>query len=135
LDYGTNIISTYSLALKAEYRFEDCNGNKTSKNFQGNSDLDGELYGDADIDDGRIEYGLRLKGSGGMVIPHNLELDLVDNLTISLWIKADKIGRSALIVKGGGDGEYRKFGSNAEYSITLWDDGRVKYKHNGSWQE
>ncbi len=23
------------------------------------------------------------------------------------------------------------FGSNAEYSITLWDDGRVKYKHNG----
>ncbi len=45
--------------------------------------------------------------------------------------KGCKIGRSALIVKGGGDGEYRKFGSNAEYSITLWDDGRVKYKHNG----
>jgi len=120
-----------SFALKAEYRFEDCRGVKTVKNFEGNDKLDGKLFKDAKIDIGKIKYGLNLNGNGGMFVPHDKELDLIDNLTISFWLKPKKREREALIVKGAGDGDDRKYGSSAEYSIVLWEDGRIKYKHNG----
>ena len=121
-----------SFALRAEYRFEDCNGIKNSKDFQGDSNLDGVLRGDAKIDTGKIKYGLSLNGNGGMFISHSTKLDLVDNLTISFWVNPKKREREALIVRGGGKGDDREFGSRAEYSLVLWEDGRFKYKHNGT---
>jgi len=123
---------TNSFALKAEYRFEDCNGAKTTQNFEGDSALDGKLVGDAKVDTGKILYGLNLNGVGGMFVPHNNELDLIENLTITFWVYPTKREREALIVKGAGEGDDRKFGSNAEYSIVLWEDGKIKYKHNGT---
>ncbi len=35
------LVTVNSFALKAEYRFEDCNRDSSSKNFTGDSDLDG----------------------------------------------------------------------------------------------
>ena len=50
LTIGVLLVSTtaMSFALKAEYRFELCNGDRTTKNYQ-NGGLDGNLGGDANI--------------------------------------------------------------------------------------
>ncbi len=124
------LVTVNSFALKAEYRFEDCNRDSSSKNFTGDSDLDGNLDGNAKIGTGKIVYGLNLDGNGYMSVPHNSELDLVNNLTISFWVYPKNRDRQALIVKGNGVGDDRKFGSGAEYSLVLWEDGKFKYKHN-----
>ena len=121
-----------SFALKAEYRFETCNGQPTTENYQG-TNLDGNLTGDAKItlNDGKIKNALTFFGNGAMSVEHNSNLDLIENLTISFWVNPNQIKRQALISKGNGSGENRKFGSNAEYSLVLWEDGKFKYKHNG----
>jgi hypothetical protein len=119
-----------SFALKAEYRFEACNGSATTKNHQG-SGLDGTLSGDANITlgNGKIQNALTLSGDGMMSVEHSLDLDLIENLTIAFWVKPQENRRQALIVRGGGSG---KFGSNAEYSLVLWENGKFKYKHNNT---
>jgi len=117
-----------SFALKAEYRFEDCNGDASTNNTQGTT-LVGDLSGDAKIalNGGKIENGLMLSGDGAMSIEHDPNLDLIHNLTITFWVKPQENKRQALIVRGGNSG---KAGSNAEYSLVLWEDGKFKYKHN-----
>ena len=133
---GVLLVSTtaMSFALKAEYRFELYNGNATTKNHQ-NIGLDGTLDGDANIsiNNGKIQNGLSLSGNGMMSVEHDDDLDLVNNLTISFWVNPKENQRQALITKGEGDSNTsnRKFGSNAEYSLVLWEDGKFKYKHNG----
>ena len=58
LTIGVVLISTTinSFALKAEYRFENCDGTITTKNNQGSS-LNGVLSGDAEVtvDGGKIK--------------------------------------------------------------------------------
>jgi hypothetical protein len=136
LTIGVLLVSTtaMSFALKAEYRFELCNGDGTTKNYQ-NGGLDGNLGGDANIsiNGGKIQNGLSLSGDGMMSVEHNANLDLVNNLTIAFWVNPNKNQRQALISRGGGDTNItnRKFGSNAEYSLVLWENGKFKYKHNG----
>ncbi len=128
------LTTAISFALKAEYRFELCDGNETTKNHQ-NTGLDGTLGGDANIsiNGGKIQNGLSLRGNGMMSVKHNANLDLVNNLTISFWVNPKENTRQALISRGGGDTNTtnRKFGSSAEYSLVLWEDGKFKYKHNG----
>jgi len=126
LTIGVLLVSTtaMSFALKAEYRFELCNGDGTTKNYQ-NGGLDGNLGGDANIsiNGGKIQNGLSLSGDGMMSVEHNANLDLVNNLTIAFWVNPNKNQRQALISRGGGDTNItsRKFGSNAEYSLVLWE--------------
>jgi hypothetical protein len=122
-----------SFGLKAEYRFEECNGDATVKNFRGNG-LDGNLSGDAkvSIDSGKVKNSVSFLGNGIMSVEHNPNLDLVNNLTITFWVKPTKKQRQALISRGGGSGKNRKYGSHAEYSLVLWEDGKFKYKHNGT---
>ena len=116
---GMLLVSTtgMSFALKAEYRFELCNGNATTKNHQSNTALDGTLGGDANIsiNGGKIKNSLALSGHGMMSIEHNENLDLVQSLTISFWVYPTENKRQALISRGGGDTNItnRKFGSNA----------------------
>ncbi|NOZ90824.1 MAG: hypothetical protein GXO60_06035 [Epsilonproteobacteria bacterium] len=121
-----------SFALKAEYRFETCSGEPTTKNYQGTG-LDGNLSGDAKVtlNDGQIKNALTFDGNGAMSVEHDSNLDLVENLTISFWVNPSQIKRQALISRGDGSGDDRKYGSNAEYSLVLWEDGKFKYKHNG----
>ncbi len=129
---GVVLISTTinSFALKAEYRFEDCSGNPTTKNNQ-TLKLDGKLSGDAKIvNSGKIKNGLNLSSNGAMSIKHDSNLDLIESLTISFWIYPKEYKREALIVKGNGGGD--EAGANAEYSLVLWEDGKFKYKHNGT---
>jgi len=131
---GILLVSTtiMSFGLKAEYRFEECNGDATAKNFQGTG-LDGNLSGDAKItENGKIINSITFLGNGIMSVEHNPNLDLINNLTITFWVKPTKKQRQALISRGNGTGENRKYGSNAEYSLTLWEDGKFKYKHNGT---
>ncbi len=129
---GVVLISTTinSFALKAEYRFENCDGSATTKNNQSLS-LNGVLSGDAKvtINDGKIKNGLTLSGNGMMSVEHNSNLDLIQNLTITFWVNPEDRKREALIVKGDGGG---KAGANAEYSLVLWEDGKFKYKHNNT---
>ncbi len=119
-----------SFALKAEYRFEDCSGSATTKNNQPLK-LDGKLSGDAKIvDSGKIKNGLSVSGNGAMSVKNDCNLDLIDSLTISFWIYPNEHKREALIVKGNGGGD--EAGANAEYSLVLWENGKFKYKHNGT---
>ena len=123
------VSATNSFALKVEYRFEDSSGKPTTQNNQ-LLKLDGNLSGDAKIvDSGKIKNGLSISGNGGMSVKHDNALDIVDNLTITFWIYPNEYKREALIVKGNGVGD--KYGANAEYSLVLWEDGRLKYRHNG----
>ncbi len=129
---GVVLISTTinSFALKAEYRFENCDGSATTKNNQ-SSLLNGVLSGDAEVtlNNGKIKNALTLSGDGMMSIKHNSNLDLIQNLTITFWVNPKEKKRQALIVKGDGGG---KAGANAEYSLVLWEDGKFKYKHNNT---
>jgi hypothetical protein len=129
---GVVFISTTinCFALKAEYRFENCDGSATSKNHQGGG-LNGTLKGDAKItlNGGQIQNGVTLSGDGMMSVSHSSKLDLIENLTISFWVNPKQKERQALIVKGGVGSD--KSGANAEYSLVLWEDGKFKYKHNG----
>ena len=119
-----------SFALKAEYRFEDCKGNPTTKNNQPLK-LDGKLGGDAKIvKSGKIKNGLSFSSNGVMSVKHDCNHDLIDSLTISFWIYPKEHKREALIVKGNGGGD--EAGANAEYSLVLWENGKFKYKHNGT---
>ncbi len=129
---GVVLISTTinSFALKAEYRFEDCSGGATTKNNQPLK-LDGKLSGDAKIvKSGKIKNGLSLSSNGAMSVKHDCNHDLIDSLTISFWIYPKEHKREALIVKGNGGGD--EAGANAEYSLVLWENGKFKYKHNGT---
>jgi len=127
------VTTVMSFGLKAEYRFEECNGGATTKNFVGTG-LDGNLSGDAkvSIDSGKVKNSISFLGNGIMSVEHSPDLDLVNNLTITFWVNPTKQQRQALISKGGGSGDNRKYGSDAEYSLTLWEDGKFKYKHNGT---
>ena len=118
-------------ALRAEYRFEKCDGSATTRSSATISSLIGKLTGDANItiNGGQIKNGLRVFGNGAMSIEHNKALDLVQDLTIAFWVNPEDKKRQALIVKGGGSG---RAGSDAEYSLVLWENGKFKYKHNGT---
>jgi len=126
-------MSVMSFGLKAEYRFETCSGEATLKNHLGTG-LDGNLSGDAEItvDNGKIKNGLNMSGDGMMSIDQNVNLDLVENLTIAFWINPSEIKKQALITKGLGSGSGRKYAANAEYFLIMQDDGKIGYKHNGS---
>ena len=123
--------TTISFALKAEYRFEKCDGTATLENHAG-SGLDGALSGDANISlgDGKIENALILSGNGMMSVEHSSQLDLVKDLTISFWIKPSEIKKQALVTRGLGVGTYRRYASNAEYFIKMLDGGQLTYRHS-----
>ena len=90
---GVLLVATtiMSFALKAEYRFEKCDGSASLENHAGNT-LVGELSGDANISlgDGKIVNALSLSGDGMMSVEHNANLDLVNNLTIAFWVNPNK---------------------------------------------
>ncbi len=120
------ITTLMSFGKLADYRFSECSG-ISIKNHVGNS-LDGVLSGNVSLAEG--ESSLSFSSQGKMVVEHSSRLDLTKNLSIAFWIKPLVFKRQALIVRGEGDGSDRKYGSNAEYSLVLWEDGRFKYKHN-----
>jgi len=115
-----------SFGKLADYHFNECSG-EIVKNSVSDS-LNGRVLGDANLTRG--ESSLSFSGHGKMVVDHSNRLDLVENLTIAFWVNPSVFKRQALIVKGGGSGDDRKYGSNAEYSLVLWEDGKFKYKHN-----
>ena len=121
------IITVVGSAKKADYRFEGCSGGNIIENHAG-STLLGTLEGDATLTDG--ESTLSLFGDGKMSVEHNSNLDLVKDLTIAFWVNPLEYKRQALITRGEGSGDNRNYGSNAEYSLILWEDGKFKYKHN-----
>jgi hypothetical protein len=133
LTIGVILVSTsvMSFALKAEYRFEKCDGSVTLENHAG-SGLDGSLSGDAQIfmDGGKIENGLNFQGAGVMSVEQNANLDLDNHLTIAFWIKPSVLRKQALITKGLGTGSSRKYAGNAEYYIVMKEDGKIYYHHN-----
>jgi len=122
------IMSVSSFAKLAEYRFTECQGVTIANSV--NSDLNGTLGGDAVLVEG--ESALAFAGQGEMVVEHDDRLDIVGDLTIAFWVNPASMGRQALIVRGDGEGNEsdRLYGSNAEYSLVLWEDGHFKYKHN-----
>ncbi len=124
-------ITTISFALKAEYRFEKCDGSASVENHV-SSLLVGDLHGDANISlgDGKIKNALTLSGDGMMSVEHSDELDIVGDLTISFWVKPSQIKKQALVTRGFGTGTGRKYGSNAEYFIKIQPNGQLAYRHN-----
>jgi hypothetical protein len=120
-----------SFALKAEYRFEKCDGSASLENHAGNT-LVGELSGDANISlgDGKIVNALSLSGDGMMSVEHSTELDIVGDLTIAFWIKPSEIKKQALVTRGFGSGTGRKYASNAEYFIKMNSTGQLAYRHS-----
>ena len=125
------VTTTISFAFSAEYRFEKCDGTATLENYA-SSELVASLSGDANIsvDGGRIKNALILSGDGMMSVEHNSKLDLVDNLTISFWVKPAEIKQQALVTRGLGTGACRKYASNAEYFIKMQDSGQLAYRHS-----
>ena len=121
------IITVVGSAKKADYRFEGCSSGNIIENHAG-STLLGRLEGDATLTDG--ESTLSFFGDGKMSVEHNSNLDLVKDLTIAFWVNPLEHKRQALITRGEGSGDNRNYGSNAEYSLILWEDGKFKYKHN-----
>ena len=112
----------------ADYRFGECNGSVVKNSAR--ESLDGNIFGDANLTVG--ESSLSLFGSGKMAVDHDPHLDIIKDLTVTFWVNPSEFKRQALIVRGEGSGADRKYGSNAEYSLVLWEDGRFKYKHNRS---
>jgi hypothetical protein len=130
---GVLLVATtiMSFALKAEYRFEKCDGSASLENHAGNT-LVGELSGDANISlgDGKIINALSLSGDGMMSVEHSTELDIVGDLTIAFWIKPSEIKKQALVTRGFGTGTGRKYASNAEYFIKMNSTGQLVYRHS-----
>ncbi len=125
---GLVLITMFSFGKLADYRFLECAGTDIANSVS--SDLNGTLEGDASLVEG--ESALAFQNHGKMVVEHNRKLDLIGNLSIAFWVNPSEIKRQALIVRGEGEGNLsdRLYGSNAEYSLVLWEDGRFKYKHN-----
>ncbi|MCH9740214.1 MAG: hypothetical protein K0U38_05180, partial [Epsilonproteobacteria bacterium] len=120
------LTTIYSFGLVVDYRYEECSGESVSN--QASSNLQGLLSGDAMLT--QNESTLSFSGDGKMSVEHHSKLDIIKNLTVSLWVNPSELKRQALVVRAGGTGNDRKFGSNAEYSLALWEDGKFKYKHN-----
>ncbi|MCK5855776.1 MAG: hypothetical protein KAG56_11190, partial [Sulfurovaceae bacterium] len=123
-----SLATVASFALVADYRYSECSG-VSIKNHAG-SDLNGQLSSTgASLTSG--ESTLSLLGTGSMSVEHNSKLDLVKSMTLSLWVKQEKRGQQALITRGEGQGDNRKFAANGEYFLSVNSSGKVRYKHNG----
>jgi len=122
------VLSTVcSFAKVVDYRFEECSAKPESIIDHSQNTLNGTIVGDANIT--RLESSLTLLGNGNVEVAHDEKLDIVGDLTISLWVNPSVKARQTLIARGK-DGNGDKSGSNGEYFITLWENGTVKYKHN-----
>jgi hypothetical protein len=66
-----------------------------------------------------------------MSVEHDPKLDLVESISLSLWVKQSKRGQQALITRGDGQGSDRKFASDGEYFLSVNSVGKIRYKHNG----
>ncbi len=123
-----SLLTANVFALVADYRYTECSG-ITIDNHAG-SGLDGQLSSlGATLT--KDESTLSLTGTGSMSVEHDPKLDLVNSLTLSLWVKQSKRGQQALITRGDGQGSDRKFASNGEYFLSINSTGKIRYKHNG----
>jgi len=123
-----SLATVSSFSLVADYRYTECSGT-IIENYAGDS-LNGQLSSTgATLTVG--ESTLSLTGSGSMSVEHDAKLDLTKSMTISLWVKQSKRGQQALITRGDGEGDNRKFASNAEYFLSVNSTGKIRYKHNG----
>jgi len=116
-----------------DYRFEDCDGNTTTVEYNG-SGLDGTLVNGAEIqlNEGKITHGLYTDGSGSggsattstyqmMLIPNDPKTQIVADLTIALWVNPDQLGSDMGLVT--------KDGHNHEYWFTLASNGKLRFRH------
>ena len=116
-----------SFGKVVDYRFEECSAKPESIVNHAQDALHGTILGDANIT--KLESSLTLSGNGSVEVEHDKKLDIVSDLTVSLWVNPSVKARQTLIARGK-DGNGDKSGSNGEYFIILWEDGTIKYKHN-----
>lgn len=123
------LASVGGFAKVVDYRFEECSSTpETIKNYAADA-RHGILTEEAKLS--KNKSTLALSGKGAMRVAHDSKLDIVGDLTVSLWVNPSVQARQALVTRGG-TGEGDKQASNGEYFLTLWEDGTLKYKHNGT---